>query len=1272
MNIAIVAPRKFDFQDLVCVERLLTFHSHCDVTFWVEKEGGEDAEMRLGGAAPKAIELQIKGSSSRVTLEDLASWLTHFPSLKDENCLLERLLGNDDLFVHFIVSGRCNDDSAEYLASDIWASAYQELKSLPRKAAIKLINTISDSEANASKKDSDLECRRRAHLQQLLKGLRPQQATKALRRVVITDQATEETVRDRCERMLRSVFSVPGDEIDSSINVLRDVVKLAKNEASDAFESFRGAIEKIKPEPIRPPKYVSRGCETQWLDQLSKHSVLLLSGTPRSGKTFTARWLTAELGMQGYAIRHTSSVEAAERFLLDFAAGHRVVLLDDPLGGAHPAADPHRELHRIRSLIPKLGPGRKLIIAQAQEILFEVLRVDSLNNITLAGRRWIDCTGSTGQFLAKIWDEVAASFDVPVDLSKMVYSALESEQLVLEPGCLAHLAASVDRIVGPLDLPTVERLARQTASELGQAWREEGVATIAACLAVCTQPDVTVSQTELAYVLGQGGSRLPGLIVSPGFSLTLGPLSDSSKNAEVHYQSIAALDGDDVEKLDKLELRRIIAWGGSSSLNFTHPFYRSAAEILLDDATRSSKEQVLKFIERGLFCLSAATSRSTARSLHWILLQFRTDSGREAIAEQAIAGLSSIYPSTRDLCFEFLVTNLHKWKSDQSEQFQSWIWKVTAYSELHVTWRNGEAVIVPDVSPDTLLSDILRTTEDSDATSDAKELNTLNGVGISPERAWKALDLFTREPHELARAAMGRLLSYDEALIRAKAVACWLDVPREDDSEILDRVFGERHPSIAHTTLVGVIESWQDCSEARQRMLLEGLQRQARTPVMAAGMIERLLVFNRGAAKTGGEPWVIWGEILPLVLDALPLEYAFSEPRLFEVAERAIGNISSAAYVRLCERWIAGIERLASKKLLSDFRLGVTQLLICATESEPSLRGDLVRRLIMLPGTASRLRVAADLVDHWSKLSREEKEVLIEQITEDKVDAKWLRAAVLTRKHVAEEIQSAVLGRDLRLQHGAEKVLEYMDAELLSACICIYVGRPQPLWYLGTHHSGASVWRDVVAKVALDPGQPMFDAAWEDLTYSENGRAVAEVVVRLDPVHAASVLDVLLDIKLATNGGFIPEAWAALLKLAPDEEVRSAWISKMAAIAPNVLQSIAEARNWLRGSDLKEFLEHFEPDLLLHTVLDHLTAETVTEPDVAAAATILVAEMLRRAGVSFEGSYSRSAAVFKKLGLGDASFFDEAEELRQRCLSKRRDGKMRTESWRPSPWLGSL
>lgn len=62
MNIAIVGPEKYRFQDLVCVELALSLRGSELTSMVPEPSGGEDTEFKWrDGQSLKCLEVQVKG-----------------------------------------------------------------------------------------------------------------------------------------------------------------------------------------------------------------------------------------------------------------------------------------------------------------------------------------------------------------------------------------------------------------------------------------------------------------------------------------------------------------------------------------------------------------------------------------------------------------------------------------------------------------------------------------------------------------------------------------------------------------------------------------------------------------------------------------------------------------------------------------------------------------------------------------------------------------------------------------------------------------------------------------------------------------------------------------------------------------------------------------------------------------------------------------------------------------------------------------------------------
>ena len=100
-------------------------------------------------------------------------------------------------------------------------------------------------------------------------------------------------------------------------------------------------------------------------------------------------------------------------------------------------------------------------------------------------------------------------------------------------------------------------------------------------------------------------------------------------------------------------------------------------------------------------------------------------------------------------------------------------------------------------------------------------------------------------------------------------------------------------------------------------------------------------------------------------------------------------------------------------------------------------------------------------------LTDEERKDICEYLkNEMRGDMKWIQAVALTRKNVTKDIQIAITG-NVFLDKEPKKIIDTLNEKnILTECLHIFCGFPQPLWFNGYHHSGKySLWDGVMMEV---------------------------------------------------------------------------------------------------------------------------------------------------------------------------------------------------------------
>lgn len=1182
MSIEIIGQQKYRFQDHVCALLAMLVSGNPGASLQIEPKDGEDALLQTteGGVA-RTVEVQVKGATAAITHDVLADWLAHYPAYSDSGSLLERISSDFSRSVLFVASGRCNDAVVPH-AVPLSVHTTQVPKGVLTNAVEQgMRKGLHNYETGTSSADSNLVKRRRANIAARLEVTPAASLKAALQRVLIAELIDEPAVLHRIRDTLETVHGVVPDRVEEATRRITDIVVNEKKTGVnvlpqvDRVISWGSAVD-----PLVAASYVSRGEEKALLDRLSRESALLLTGAPRVGKTSCARNLAYSLQSQGYSVRICADMSEAERYLTEPVTGNRAALVDDPLGGAHAVDNAARELLLLDVLIPKLANCRRLIVSQAQDRLLQVSRCQSVSAVRTGKLSWVEMSIGANSFLGSLWSSLTTDYSVPSALGTLVADAIKAGQLDLEPGSLVYLAVNHDRVSADAQLADVISHARQDSKSLGDALREEQLAPLMSALAIASTPSLRSAELELAFVLDDKRSDRPGESNVKGIvSCWPSRASITPPAPPPSYVPLPALSAQQIGDLDRLELRRMVN-GASRRYTFSHPFYRASAESLVDAATTRSMEAALSALERALFTLDADASRAAATNLGWVYRNLDTEEGRRDVVGLAVRGLRSIFPATRDLCFEFLARRLASLSLEEQANVSEWVRSVTAIELSYVEWtEDGQPRI-----PSTTLGDFLEVDALPASLSYAEVASALTLLDserpdmLSAHDAARAVVFLQQSPGRLTFQIASRLLSFDISMVRAPVAYLWLGSPREGDQLLLQRIFNEQHPSVTKAAYKGVIKAWPDCGEARRVALISGLQVMTDSPISAAVLIGSLVVIARKEYGNSDTPWPLFEALMPKILRQLPPGASFSDARLYDVMNEAIGNISSQSLMEIIDHWIELVHQYALSGIPSDYMLGVTDILISGVRSETGERVARIERLLAVPGTASRLRVVADLVDAWDNLKDVERARLLQHLTTANLDVMWLQATALTRRDVPSEIQNALLPAELTLTSAPEKIISTLPTPFLEACVHVFTGHHPVIYYVGAHGSRNTAWNSVLRKIVRMPDHSMFEVAWEWLSSGGEEEELAEVARALGVAHAERLAGLLLERKQHTSGEFMADVWTMLFELPVSQDVKSDWLARMAALAPNALDSLAEHVNWIPKPHRNEFLSHFESD----------------------------------------------------------------------------------------------
>ncbi|ELA7933307.1 hypothetical protein ACJO1H_14190 [Vibrio parahaemolyticus] len=1251
MSIALTGQIKYDFQDLVCVHYILKFYDKNGTKFLVEPEGGEDAELCFLDDTGQSLqfEIQVKGSEEPVDHEKVAECLGHFPAYGTSDFLLERLLLNKNSRAVLVMSGRAIDLLQNYLPKGDWQGGMHKATMFNQQDAQLILNAVRDYAHSLPKTPTNIA--RRNHIDQFIGSVSIKDVKESLTRLIIIDNTSNDYLTDSCRRILRKNFHIPDDMFNHTINGLSTIIKNGKLSQKDTIAPFLQYLNESPVLSVRPKNYILRDQEGVWIEQLKRDGYLLLSGRPRVGKSNTAKWIASEFQCIGYSVLLTQYVDEAERFLLDPVHTPRLVVLDDPLGGIHPVNKPNESLGLLKRLITNLRPNRKLIVSQGQERLLEVTETEVLTDASIEGRVWVDLSDVRVELLLNHWDSLEREFSISKNLFNTVRNSLKKGKINIELGCLTYLAAEHGKIKDTSNIDQVLRFARKNAVDLGKALNEEGCKNILMGLAITSSNLEPVSETDLAYSLTNSDPNFHGYSNITATYTSFGKTKDSEAHIFPKYQPDPELSQDDSDSLDLLELRCMVEFNDCGQATFSHPFYRSAAESLFNINTRRAFPRIEQILKNGIFCLSPSTARASARNLNWIYEWLKKDSDKVKVFELAKRGLDSSYPSVRDICFEFLIDNMSSFPDKCEIEQSKWMYKVNGKDLQVLEWLDGQPWY-PMGERVHLESPLLNTCDEDKVIKILSDIHNDAVIVITPKDAYDVLGYLEDKPKELTHSAISRILSINEGLIRALAVKIWLKINRENDCEILARIFSDRHPAVAESIFKSTMRSWNQFNFDRQNYLCAELVKLADQPVLANAIIDDLVVFERPHMMGENPPWEVFAKLLPIALSSLPPNVKLNFGRLDCVVNQAIKILDLERIIPIIDGWITLLEKLSVKAIPDDYALVVTDTLIKITKSNDEARRGLISRLLSLNGTGCLVRVISDLMYDWAVLTNEEKELVIERLCTDSEDRYWRQAAVLTSRRAPYELIKLIIPNWCNQTSDmlqAEDILD-LPPKLLSSAVKMHIGDPQPLWWIGTHHREQDVWPRVIELITQEPSHPLFKQAFNQLLWKGASTELCSIINKWGATHSDVLFELMFQYKLDTSGEFMPEVWAALFQMASSKAC-SKWIEQMASHSLTILDSLDEAKGWVPKEFLNEFYSHFEGDILIIKTLAQFSrvkdeAPEVLTTDTLQSVSIIIMELFAQNPPSHYDTCDFAKRIFDKLGYSsqEAQFIQEKRD----------------------------
>ena len=483
-----------------------------------------------------------------------------------------------------------------------------------------------------------------------------------------------------------------------------------------------------------------------------------------------------------------------------------------------------------------------------------------------------------------------------------------------------------------------------------------------------------------------------------------------------------------------------------------------------------------------------------------------------------------------DICIEILILAI----SELDDNKRNLVWESLdhyyADSQL-IDWNSGQPWIVPAIERPLIqpMIDLFL----------GEEMPSPSMRDISSFATWYGLKKKNLPYNDLIKA-----LEKPESFIRREAVIQLIDSDYDITSSLLDRVLDD-HPIVVGTAIWALVEK-RDSADAlvdNQSRLVRAASRTGVAIVLRHNFFRAGQTLENYPAISGKARTML--AILQAVLEGLPMSNVFTNDlRLDDTLEAFTKVLPKKEYIEIARLRVSYLMQQLRFRLPDDYGLCVGDFILKYIPKMEPDRHVLLQELLCHSETAVSVSTVAHCVDRWDSLTPVEKKICLKVLVSQRNDGFWLKAAALTRrKRVPAEVLICLGLPDNFNSLAASDTVNTLNAKLLGACIRMYCGVPQPLWWIGLHHAEESRWKSVVAHIATLPEHDHFKYCIERCLYwaCQDNWLCGDVAVRmllkkLDPEMREYVVNKLFELTVNYNGAKLGDYWCQVFEVLESKE----------------------------------------------------------------------------------------------------------------------------------------
>lgn len=1083
MSVEIVGAQGFDYQYTVTLYMILKYLEMDHFEVLVENESFEDAKLSYQlEDKTYHIELQVKKKASEIAYDEFATWLAHFQKSKSDCFILDRIQQSDTNYLVFVTNNRCTDNVSKFVGKE------NEIKENKICFSAEMLKDLKLRMLKGIDNKNELGRKRKEHIEQYF-NQKKNELNKVLDRVYIIER------KDQIEReiciILKEQYQIPKMICRDVMNQMLDVVRQGRDSGEDITALIREILKNKRFSRVLPEdkSFYKRDSIDILKSELLQKNLLLLTGVPFSGKTYIAKTIAQELQDNGYYVKLTDNIiedQEAYYFLMSPENDSRLLLIEDPFGHIGKSENYIQIRDKIEGLIrDRLSINRKVIITSRLDILLDVFQKKQIEECKIQGNGWINTSISSKEEAEKIWLRFYGESDESLQVFERLKRSFDhhDETVFLEIGEMRHLLLSVQNINVLTHMSTDEiiKQARISSEEVCRKIKSYGetykdIFILLGCFCNTVR---SVSVKDLAYILCSNEESV-SIRQKMEEEVTVS-IGDRQKNSHIHqefpvYAQMPKLDEDIISILRVLcEKGYIYKVRITNEIYFLHPIYTYASKLLLQEEIEDDWdiEKYIKYMRRAIGSLSSNAAFCS-------LCQLGQEFDREQmIIDCIVEGSRSIFPAIRDVSILYLDQNFDNLNEQVQKDFMKNI-RNGRTADKYMQWNGNECWYQMDGKhyfdffnmDDFWGKDINFTLEEIEERVRKKE-------NFSKKEIYDILSSSLAD--NLSREFLEYTLLSDEAVIRSRAIfylfknyAAKLDFEK---TEYLQRF---ENYNVVYGMLKGMFSSVNDFSEENVKKLIIYFQKQFERKSVSMYVEDlfdkfgdeydsKAIDWGKYAEAERLRIWKIWAALFSKWLVCFPAKFmGMNEPHMSLNIDRSLKYLNNQKeVVDVANAWIQWIHNYSKYHSVNDYGMSVLDYLITGTKNSACLRKGMIKKELKVNSTSLVTAHISHIVDLWDMLTDEERKDICEYLkNEMRGDMKWIQAVALTRKNVTKDIQIAITG-NVFLDKEPKKIIDTLNEKnILTECLHIFCGFPQPLWFNGYHHSGKySLWDGVMMEV---------------------------------------------------------------------------------------------------------------------------------------------------------------------------------------------------------------